>query len=84
MNDPWWADKVSNDDDLFDVDDIGVGVGPSTRNVNNSKVQVESTNDSIDDGNDERATDVSDDENDGSDSGEENGAQSEGMMVIRH
>jgi hypothetical protein len=52
LNDPWWADKISDDEDLFDIDvDVGhgdSGVGPSIRNENPSNVEAEICSDEYD------------------------------------
>ncbi|XP_059454928.1 uncharacterized protein LOC132185104 [Corylus avellana] len=40
LNDPWWRDKISDDEDLFDVDVDGIddGAGPSKTQPNTSNV----------------------------------------------
>lgn len=86
-NDPWWADKLSDDDDLFDVDvddtrdGGGDGAGPSTVNEGTSNtVEDEGTDNSIDaeyEFDDDNDGNVSDDETDISDSGEEDGVHVE-------
>jgi hypothetical protein len=53
---PWWADKLSDDEDLFDVD-VGAGAGPS--NVQPDNPRVESSEESSKEGSD------NDSENDG-------------------
>jgi hypothetical protein len=46
LNDPWWANKLSDDDDLFDVDvdDTRDGAGPSTVNESTSNTVQDETN----------------------------------------
>jgi hypothetical protein len=41
LNDPWWHDKISDEEDLFDVDvdDVSRGAGPSSVVPNRSKCQ---------------------------------------------
>jgi hypothetical protein len=37
-DDPWWTDKLSDDEDLFDVD-VGAGAGPSNVQPDNPRVE---------------------------------------------
>jgi hypothetical protein len=54
FDDPWWADKLSEDEDLFDVD-VGAGAGPS--NVQPDNHRVESSEESSKEGSDNDSED---------------------------
>lgn len=43
LNDPWWADKISDDEDFFyvDLDKSDGGAGTSKTNCNTSNVEAE-------------------------------------------
>jgi hypothetical protein len=57
-DDPWWTDKLSDDEDLFDVD-VGAGAGPS--NVQPDNPRVESSEESSKEGSDNDSNDSEDD-----------------------
>ncbi|GLT70486.1 hypothetical protein SLA2020_425620 [Shorea laevis] len=40
LNDPWWDDKISDDDDVFDVEYRVNGAGPSGEGTSNSRIQT--------------------------------------------
>jgi hypothetical protein len=55
LSDPWWADKISDDQDLFDVDvdDDGGMAGPSIGNASTSNLPAETQSDEYDEEGDE-------------------------------
>jgi hypothetical protein len=57
-DDPWWTDKLSDDEDLFDVD-VGAGAGPSNVQLDNPR--VESSEESSKEGSDNDSNDSEDD-----------------------
>jgi hypothetical protein len=59
FDDPWWADKLSDDEDLFDVD-VGVGAGAVPSNVQLDNHRVESSEESSKDGIDNDSEDDGD------------------------
>jgi hypothetical protein len=69
LSDPWWADKISDDQDLFDVDvdDDGGMAGPSIGNASTSNLPAETQSDEYDEEGDEEG----DDKGIGRDGGEE-------------
>jgi hypothetical protein len=57
FDDPWWADKLSDDEELFDVD---VGAGAGSSNVQPDNPRVESSEESSKEGNDNDSEDDGD------------------------